>query len=200
MNTIFVDRHSEVAAIKRRDVNFVIFSRNIDRNFQQYLDSVVNNYVFSATLKNKVIDVEYLTSILPRSEYKMMLQWDMKKLFETYDQLFQKPTYEISFQIINKDTCIKYHVDHIDMRMICTYAGPPTQWVKESETARQWLAADLPVYRANQLITKNSIPYSLKNGDVGFMKGEKYPENAGKGIVHRAPLLSGRNRLVFCVT
>lgn len=73
---------------------------------------------------------------------------------------------------ITHDSCRRFHVDHVVLRLLCTYVGPGVQWRVAD------LGEGAPVYQA-------------KAGDVALLKGGCYPGWQPEGAVqHRSPPLS----------
>ena len=73
---------------------------------------------------------------------------------------------------ITHDSCRRFHVDHVVLRLLCTYVGPGVQWRVAD------LGEDAPVYQAEA-------------GAVALLKGGCYPGWQPEGAVqHRSPPLS----------
>lgn len=72
----------------------------------------------------------------------------------------------------------RFHVDNVPLRLLTTYAGPGSEWLREQESPRGELhTAQVPV---------NNIQ-KLHVGEVAVLKGEKWQGNEGAGLVHRSP-------------
>ncbi len=65
--------------------------------------------------------------------------------------------------------CEKFHRDRVVMRLVCTYAGPGTEWIREGESEVQ----------------------HMERFAIGLMKGELWPDNNGKRVLHRSPPIKG---------
>lgn len=108
---------------------------------------------------------------------------------------------DVSLAVVADDACRKFHVDRRHARMICTYAGPGTQWVPNHAVDRDALARDgLDFVAANAAIVKNcheirTVPAPW----VAVLKGAAWPGNEDLGLVHRSPPVAeaGLRRLVF---
>ena len=74
--------------------------------------------------------------------------------------------------------CPQFHVDHVPLRLVCTYWGPGTDWLDEStpETA----------VRSRSNVRLGRVR-SAHRGDLVLLKGESWPGNEGRGAVHRSP-------------
>lgn len=81
---------------------------------------------------------------------------------------------EIRFSVctIRDAHCPKVHVDHLDLRILCTYSGPGT------------------------LIEQNGELQQARVGDFVYLRGTKWGDG---GVPHRSPPLNGETRLVLRV-
>lgn len=78
------------------------------------------------------------------------------------------------------DACRRYHVDSVGLRLLCTYAGPGTEWIDPAGQRHQMSAFH-----------------------VGIFKGTKFPDSAPR-ILHRSPPVEHlperrRARLLLCI-
>lgn len=93
----------------------------------------------------------------------------------------------LRLRILDKAMCPRFHVDHVPLRLITTYAGIGSQWLREGTIPRHRLgeAASEPTdVRIEQ----------LQAGEVALFKGEKWQGNEGAGIIHRSPEVAGTER------
>lgn len=74
--------------------------------------------------------------------------------------------------------CPSFHVDHIPMRLVCTYRGPGTEWVDESGQEE--------LFSCGKTSRRGRVR-SAQVGDVVLLKGEAWPLNEGRGAAHRSP-------------
>ncbi|MDH4569730.1 DUF1826 domain-containing protein [Pseudomonas sp. BN414] len=92
---------------------------------------------------------------------------------------------------LDRAMCPRFHVDHVPLRLITTYAGAGSQWLREGEMPRSGLGnpASEPEGVDNQ---------QMGAGHVALFKGEKWLGNEGRGIIHRSPQLApGESRLLL---
>lgn len=106
--------------------------------------------------------------------------------------------------VTRHDDCRKYHVDWVRLRLIVTYWGAGTEWVRNVGVKREALSKE---WSSVSQINREIVPdprhvHQAQPGDVLLLKGETYPQNAGNGAVHRSPpiALKGTARLVFKLT
>jgi hypothetical protein len=95
------------------------------------------------------------------------------------------------------DGCRRYHVDRTHLRLLCTYRGPGTEWLTDEQVDRDAQANGAP----NERIVRFGEPSRFQPFWVGILKGDAYPGNGGRGLVHRSPPIagSGQTRLLFCL-
>lgn len=89
--------------------------------------------------------------------------------------------------------CPLFHVDSVNLRMIVTLNGPGTEWVADTDVNRKHLGKG----SNHKVIREGALIQQLKTFQVGFLKGEEYPGNYGKGLVHRSPALSPTDEARF---
>ncbi|NMX67805.1 DUF1826 domain-containing protein [Pseudomonas sp. WS 5111] len=92
----------------------------------------------------------------------------------------------VRLRLLDKAMCPRFHVDHVPVRLITTYAGIGSQWLREGVMDRRQLSqADAePTERIEQ----------IHCGEVALLKGEKWRGNEGHGLIHRSPALAANER------
>ncbi len=92
----------------------------------------------------------------------------------------------VRLRLLDKAMCPRFHVDHVPVRLITTYAGIGSQWLREGVMDRRQLSqADAePTERIEQILC----------GEVALLKGEKWRGNEGYGLIHRSPALAANER------
>lgn len=95
--------------------------------------------------------------------------------------------------------CPKFHVDNIQLRQICTYLGPATEWLPSHLLKREFLGkGSLNETETERLYPNDTSIEQLQPFDVALLKGEAWRDNEGKGIVHRSPSVAvGSTRVVM---
>ena len=92
----------------------------------------------------------------------------------------------VRLRLLDKAMCPRFHVYHVPVRLITTYAGIGSQWLREGVMDRRQLSqADAePSERIEQ----------IHCGEVALLKGEKWRGNEGYGLIHRSPALAANER------
>ena len=88
----------------------------------------------------------------------------------------------LRLRLLNKAMCPRFHVDHVPLRLITTYAGAGSEWLLEGVMARRRLG------EPSAEPTDAAAVERLQVGEVALFKGEKWQGNEGAGIIHRSPL------------
>lgn len=102
---------------------------------------------------------------------------DVRWLVGAYACLLDARRVGLRLRALEGAMCPRFHVDHVPARLICTYAGPGSEWLAAPDAVQ-----------VEQLST----------GDVAVLKGERWLGNEGQGLVHRSPAVpAGQRRLML---
>ncbi len=107
------------------------------------------------------------------------LRADLMALTVIFATLAGQDAVRIRLEALQGRGCHRWHADAVGLRLLCTYAGPGTEWLDLTGGAA--LARRLDP--AHLLMA----PERLGTGDVAVLKGEAWPGNAGNGCIHRSP-------------
>ena len=114
---------------------------------------------------------------------------DINDLVVTFADITGGDYVDVRLERVNHDACWKFHRDTVETRLLTTYRGPTTEWVRHeyAEKAIQ-----------EQREYKGPLE-RFENGDVVIFKGSR--ASSDKGIVHRSPPISGTGmtRLLLCL-
>jgi len=98
----------------------------------------------------------------------------------------------LRLRVLDTAMCPRFHVDHVPVRLITTYAGIGSQWLKEGAIDRRQLGKPEAEPQDESLIQQ------ITSGEVALLKGEKWHGNEGFGLIHRSPQpASGERRLIL---
>jgi len=99
-------------------------------------------------------------------------------------------------EALTDDGCPLFHADHVGLRLLCTYAGPGTEWAPEHAVNRAGLGSG----DNRRIVARRADVRRLTPFCVGLFKGEAFAGNAGRGIVHRSSPATARTpRLLLCL-
>lgn len=98
---------------------------------------------------------------------------------------------EIGVRMIStrEQTCPRFHVDQVQLRQICTWQAAATEWLQSDDVDRRFLGSRSggKPDEASGLLRPGARINRMGTFDVGLMKGEMWPDNKGRGLVHRSP-------------
>lgn len=117
---------------------------------------------------------------------------DVAWLVRAFSFLLDARRIGVRLRVLDKPMCPRFHVDHVPLRLITTYAGAASEWLREDAMSRRRLgeAAAEPFDAA--------LIEQLNAGEVALFKGEKWQGNEGAGIIHRSPLAApDKKRLIL---
>lgn len=117
---------------------------------------------------------------------------DLKWLISAFACLLGARRIGVRLRVLDKAMCPRFHVDHVPVRLITTYAGVGSQWLEEGAMDRMRLG------QANAEPQDAATIRQLDSGDVALVKGEKWHGNEGFGLIHRSPQPApGERRLLL---
>ncbi|MGW8463874.1 DUF1826 domain-containing protein [Pseudomonas sp. CLCA07] len=98
----------------------------------------------------------------------------------------------LRLRALDKAMCPRFHVDHVPVRLITTYSGIGSQWLREGVMDRRQLG------KPEAEPIQDSLIEHIVSGDVALFKGEKWHGNEGFGLIHRSPQPApGARRLIL---
>ncbi|VVO85236.1 DUF1826 domain-containing protein [Pseudomonas fluorescens] len=98
----------------------------------------------------------------------------------------------LRLRALDKAMCPRFHVDHAPVRLITTYFGMGSQWLREGVIDRRHLG------KPEVDLVPDSLFEHIDSGDVALFKGEKWHGNEGFGLIHRSPQpAAGERRLIL---
>jgi len=117
---------------------------------------------------------------------------DVSWLASAFACLFDAKRIGLRLRILDKAMCPRFHVDHVPVRLITSYAGVGSEWLAEGVMARR---------RLGEPAAEPSDPSLIQRAEAGHVllaKGEKWIGNEGCGLIHRSPQPpAGERRLLL---
>ncbi len=101
---------------------------------------------------------------------------DVADLAEIFAAIVRSDAIEVRLEIVDTDSCRKFHADFVRARLITTYAGPGTEWLDDEDAAR---------------VKRGEEPrriHALQAGEVGIFKGRLASD---RPAIHRSPPIAG---------
>ncbi|MGD1892519.1 MAG: DUF1826 domain-containing protein [Cyclobacteriaceae bacterium] len=198
-HAICEDLEEAFRQIQKPDINLVVCPRVADQFITSFIQLVYLSHFHPVSLAtNKGLVREQLSEAFSDyiplySEGAYRLIEDMVMLTDLFLKLTQRTQVQLLLQTVSNDACRKFHVDLYQIRLICTYDGPGTQWLPNDQVKREALGT------TNEQITKDlSKIQQMGHFHVGIMKGGQVHPTS-QGVVHRSPPImeQGLKRFVF---
>ena len=122
---------------------------------------------------------------------------DMRRLATHFFTVAEGREVTIRLLTTSTDDCRRFHFDRCNLRLLCTYLGPGTEWLTDEQVDRQAQGSGAP----NEDIIRFGEPSAFEPFWVGILKGEAYPGNAGHALIHRSPSIEStrQTRVLFCL-
>jgi hypothetical protein len=120
---------------------------------------------------------------------------DLTDLVYRFSEAADVSSVRLHLESLRDAGCCKFHADHLSLRMLCTYFGPGTEWAPGEAVCREEIgcAAD-SIEAANQRIIPDAgAIQQAPTGAVLVFKGNLFPGEEGRGLVHRSAPVSGLN-------
>ncbi|MEM1112097.1 MAG: DUF1826 domain-containing protein [Pseudomonadota bacterium] len=123
------------------------------------------------------------------------LRADLRHLATLFFPLADTRPVRLRLTTTDADDCRRFHVDRTYLRLLCTYQGPGTEWLRNEQVDRQALMCGDP----NEAIIRFGTASRFETFWVGITRGD--PQNLGQGLVHRSPPIAGTGqiRVLFCL-
>ncbi len=105
---------------------------------------------------------------------------DIGMLASLFAEVTGEADVRLRLEHVDDDACRCHHVDAVRLRLLCTYAGPGTEWL-DADGRTHWM--------------------SMMH--VGVFKGTRFPDAAPR-VLHRSPPVSHlppgkRSRILLCI-
>ena len=122
---------------------------------------------------------------------------DLLNIARVYFPLTKGRRVTMRLETTDQDGCPRFHTDRTHLRLLCTYLGPGTEWLRDDQADREAQLAGAP----NREILITDKPSQLGRFWVGLLKGSAFPGNSLNGLIHRSPPSqgSGITRVLFCL-
>lgn len=85
--------------------------------------------------------------------------------------------------------CPRFHTDFVGVRLLSTYHGRGTEWLAQEHVDRRFLGhrSEGRPDEQSGLLRPGAIVHRLPAFAVALLKGEAWPDQAGRAVVHRSP-------------
>lgn len=172
-------------------ISICIWRRPVDAVIAQYLSQWALQKPVERLLRLDAAAprLEPLSEHLPAQPGRDELLDDLFHLVELFSTVCDSSSLGLRFTITRRALCPRFHTDGVGLRLICTWQGPGTEWLEHASVNRAYLGAGASGSsdETSGLIRPGAQIYRMRPFEVGLFKGDGYPNNSGRGVVHRSP-------------
>lgn len=175
------------------EINIAIYERGGVPFEAEIACLLADDFEFKASGDTKTI-LDQLTNTFDSASYPNFTE-DIKNLLDHFKNVTAENEFRLLVATVKSNMCRRFHTDVNDLRMLCTYIGPGTEWLSEENINRK--ALDAGNDNRSVVVHQNDIR-QVKSGDVTILKGALYPNN-DRAVVHRSPTIetAGIKRLLL---
>lgn len=202
-SSAIVRRGDGLATILRPEINVCVWRRALAPRLLEWLAQLGRGLVHDAACDVSAArpSVSDLFAGLPDGAEARAWAADVASLATRFAGVVGAPSLRASLATVVTDKCRKLHSDYKRVRLVCTYAGPGTEWLDDRDVDRDALRRQHPsIEAANaRVVRRGARVHRTGAGDVLLLKGELHAGNEGRGAIHRSPPieLTGERRLVL---
>ena len=125
------------------------------------------------------------------------LECDVAAVVRSFGECADQPVAVVAVSLLRRTLCSKLHVDHVPLRVMVTYLGAGTEILSEPASLAISLAAkrggdalgDLAKTFVGESARSAGASRHAEECEVVLLKGERWPGNEGRAIVHRSPVV-----------
>jgi hypothetical protein len=185
-----------LASIKEVATELVIWQRSLPSGFQKWIEQLDSADLPDIRILIKPHDLRRAlelplnnSGLRAHNRMRDRLVEDIGNLVAIFAFITQSDDVDVRLQRVSNDACWKFHRDFVETRLVTTYRGPTTEWVRHTHAEKAI---------QEQRHFKGPLEH-LGNGDVAIFKGSSTSPN--KGVVHRSPPIAGTGltRLLLCL-
>jgi len=180
-----------MTAIYEPQLNLAVWQRQLPTALQNYITALTQG-LNALQLRTVIAPAEvgdWLTGLLPEDPQRYLFIDDVRQLAEMYADLFELNTVGLRLSLINETMCPRFHTDHLICRMVTTYHGHGSEWLREENVDRSKLGAGAKglADHLSGIYRHHSDIQQLQPGEVALLKGDGWMDSQVSGIVHRSP-------------
>lgn len=185
---VIADDAEVLRAIREEDVAIAIWERSVPDGITGLALTGMQSVRFqSATgALAHLLPAQLVEAGIGSAAARAVLAEDIGALANRFAAIMDAEAVEIRLEHVTTNACRKFHADYVTARLICTYAGPGTQWLDGADAANCDCGGLHDIRQLNA-------------GDVAIFKGRHWSEDAP--AIHRSPPIEGTGeaRLVLVI-
>ena len=184
-----------LASIHQAETNIVAYNRGV-AELTTEIDELLTKEL-NLTLRGDIENIQNaLIEQLDAALFANIIA-DVSHLLQLFSTVSGADSFRLFLGTVNTNMCRKFHTDINDLRMLCTYSGPGTLWLKEESVNRNMLG--LSSSQEEDIVVDENAIQQAETGSVLILKGAIYPKKGTKAAVHRSPIIeeTGERRLLL---
>ena len=178
------------------DVELVIWQRSLSKDLHSWIKQAITSafpefrLLISPRDTQLALELAFDECGLRAGAVRGLFIRDICDLVEVFAETTFSDLVDVRLERIHGDACWKFHRDSVRARLLTTYLGPTTEWVRETY-------ADEAL--GKQKYFKGPLE-RLGLNDVAMFSGSSAGHKYG-GVVHRSPPIAGTGevRLLLCL-
>ncbi len=195
--------HTDILSrIYEKDINLVCYNRELDPDVSAYARELAGNKPAFAICK--IVNMNTVESVLnealPDYDEKDEFVYDLFQLCDMYSLLFGLVNIGLRLTVLDRAMCPRFHTDNVPCRLLTTYNQSGSEWLSENNLDRSKLGRGnngKPDNESGIYLEEDQI-MRLQPNSIALLKGEYWPDNTGRGLVHRSPVVGkGNSRLLL---
>ncbi|MBX9913037.1 MAG: DUF1826 domain-containing protein [Pseudomonadaceae bacterium] len=182
-----------LAEVLAPEVNLAVYERQLSVEVEQFVSQLL---ALGQPLAES-LSIDWVEDVSPAAVAKLASGYqhipghaaflaDLNWLLSAYACLLGAKRIGLRLRILEQAMCPRFHVDHVPLRLITSYAGAGSQWLREDAMSRASLA-DAEAQQVSEI-------EQVAVGAVALVKGEKWLGNEGRGLIHRSPPVPANTR------
>lgn len=179
---------AEVSAIFEPSVNLVVLRRGLHSRLAEEVREAAGQPHFRR-LATVTPDARGRAALFELFQGFPQLADDVQLWVEVLGDLTGCERVGVRVVRLESAMCPRFHVDKVSVRVVSTYVGSGTEYVGDEDVDRRLLghAANGAPDEVSGLLRASARILRASAGEVAFLKGEAWPNNSGRGAVHRSP-------------
>ncbi|MEF1309510.1 DUF1826 domain-containing protein [Vibrio mytili] len=193
---------SVLSDIYKPENNIAIWQRTVSNEMTQNIDQMLAAEPRLALVQSVMPDdaAQWVRSKLEGYACADALSEDIALIVDMFCCLFDVKEAGLRLTHLDSPMCPRFHFDRVPCRLVTTYTGRATEWLKNDAIDRTKLGAGSlgqPDHRSGLYDSETSIQ-QMQPGDVAILKGSGWEGNENGGLVHRSPHVGqGERRLLL---
>lgn len=189
--------------IFRDEINLAVWQRPLATSVERFSDALLQcggQVAESHTLDvitddsgNSAVRMPRLAGAMSHLEGYADFVADVAHLVDAFACLVDAQIIGLRLRSLEQAMCPRWHVDHVPVRLVTSYAGPGSEWLAEGQLPREHLGGP-----GIDRYARHVHGQALGVGEVALLKGERWQGNTGRGLIHRSPgVRQGERRLLL---